>query len=206
MAHLVVVRHGQSQWNLENRFTGWKDVDITPEGEEEARLAGQLLIGENFDRAFTSTLKRAQHTLSIILKESGMENLPVLISASLNERSYGELEGLNKAETALKYGDEQVHQWRRSYDVAPPGGESLKDTADRVIAYFTDQIAPLLINGKNILIVAHGNSLRALVMHLEKLNPTEIAALEIPTGIPLKYELGKDLAVITKSYLSGSTS
>ncbi|GAA4807340.1 2,3-bisphosphoglycerate-dependent phosphoglycerate mutase [Olivibacter ginsenosidimutans] len=204
MANLIIVRHGQSQWNLENRFTGWKDVDITAKGEEEARLAGQLLRGETFDRAFTSTLKRAQHTLSIILQESGMENLPVLISDALNERSYGELEGLNKAETAVKYGEEQVHQWRRSYDTAPPGGESLKDTAERVIAYFTGQVAPLLTDGKNILIVAHGNSLRALVMYLEKLSPQEIAALEIPTGIPLKYELEKDLSVHAKHYLTGS--
>jgi len=202
MANLVIVRHGQSQWNLENRFTGWKDVDITEKGKEEARLAGKLLKGEIFDSAFTSTLKRALHTLSIILEESGMEDLPITINAALNERSYGQLEGLNKAETAVKYGEDQVHLWRRSYDTAPPGGESLKDTAERVIAYFTAQIVPLLQRDRNVLIVAHGNSLRALVMYLEKLSPEEIVEVEIPTGIPLKYELKTDLTIVSKGYLS----
>lgn len=202
MANLIIVRHGQSQWNLENRFTGWKDIDITEKGKEEARLAGKLLKGELIDRAFTSTLKRAQHTLSIILEESGMGELPVTINAALNERSYGKLEGLNKAETAIKYGEDQVHLWRRSYDTAPPGGESLKDTAERVIAYFIAQIAPLLQKDSNILLVAHGNSLRALVMHLENLSPQEVVEVEIPTGIPLKYELKTDLGIVSKGYLN----
>ena len=202
MAYLIMVRHGQSQWNLENRFTGWKDVDITEQGKKEAQLAGKLLKEEVFEKAFTSTLKRAQHTLSIILEESTRRDLPVIISSALNERSYGQLEGLNKSETALKYGEQQVHIWRRSYDVAPPGGESLKDTADRVIVYFKEQIAPLLQKGKNILVVAHGNSLRALKMHLEQLSPEQISEIEIPTGIPLKYELDAELTVISVNYIT----
>jgi len=202
MAYLIMVRHGQSQWNLENRFTGWKDVDITEQGRKEAQLAGKLLKEEVFEKAFTSTLKRAQHTLSIILEESIRKDLPVIISSALNERSYGQLEGFNKSETALKYGEQQVHIWRRSYDVAPPGGESLKDTADRVIVYFKEQIAPLLQKGKNILVVAHGNSLRALKMYLEQLSPEQISEIEIPTGIPLKYELDAELAVISVNYIT----
>jgi 2,3-bisphosphoglycerate-dependent phosphoglycerate mutase len=202
MAYLIMVRHGQSQWNLENRFTGWKDVDITEQGKKEAQLAGKLLKEEVFEKAFTSTLKRAQHTLSIILEESTRRDLPVIISSALNERSYGQLEGLNKSETALKYGEQQVHIWRRSYDVAPPGGESLKDTADRVIVYFKEQIAPLLQKGKNILVVAHGNSLRALKMYLERLSPEQISEIEIPTGIPLKYELDAELTVISVNYIT----
>lgn len=197
-----MVRHGQSQWNLENRFTGWKDVDITEQGRKEAQLAGKLLKEEVFEKAFTSTLKRAQHTLSIILEESTRRDLPVIISSALNERSYGQLEGLNKLETALKYGEQQVYIWRRSYDVAPPGGESLKDTADRVIVYFKEQIAPLLQKGKNILVVAHGNSLRALKMYLEQLSPEQISEIEIPTGIPLKYELDAKLTVISVNYIT----
>ncbi|HWV70749.1 MAG TPA: 2,3-diphosphoglycerate-dependent phosphoglycerate mutase [Pseudosphingobacterium sp.] len=202
MAYLIIVRHGQSQWNLENRFTGWQDVDITEQGKKEAQLAGKLLQSEIFEKAFTSTLKRAQHTLSIILEESAQKNIPVIISSALNERSYGQLEGFNKSETALKYGEQQVHVWRRSYDVAPPGGESLKDTAERVIVYFKEQIAPLLQKGKNILVVAHGNSLRALKMHLEQLSPEQISEIEIPTGIPLKYELDAKLTVISVKYIT----
>ncbi|OCA78647.1 2,3-bisphosphoglycerate-dependent phosphoglycerate mutase, partial [Chryseobacterium contaminans] len=155
MAKLFLVRHGQSLWNLENRFTGWQDIDITETGIEEAKNAGIALKKEKIDIAFTSVLLRAQHTLSIILDEIGKPNLPVIKDKALNERSYGNLEGLNKAETALKYGDEQVHTWRRSYDVVPPGGESLKDTYNRVIPYFEKEIAPLLKKGENILIVAH---------------------------------------------------
>ena len=202
MAYLIMVRHGQSQWNLENRFTGWRDVDITEQGRKEAQLAGKLLKEEVFEKAFTSTLKRAQHTLSIILEESIRKDLPVIISSALNERSYGQLEGFNKSETALKNGELQVHIWRRSYDVAPPGGESLKDTADRVIVYFKEQIAPLLQKGKNILVVAHGNSLRALKMYLEQLSPEQISGIEIPTGIPLKYELDAELTVISVNYIT----
>ncbi|MFC6102355.1 2,3-bisphosphoglycerate-dependent phosphoglycerate mutase [Olivibacter domesticus] len=202
MAYLIIVRHGQSQWNLENRFTGWKDVDITEKGKEEAQLAGKLLKAEVFEEAFTSTLKRAQHTLSIILDESDRKDISIIISSALNERSYGQLEGLNKSQTALKYGEQQVHLWRRSYDVAPPGGESLKETADRVIVYFKEEIAPLLQKGKNILVVAHGNSLRALKMYLEKLSPEQISEIEIPTGIPLKYELDANLGVISVDYIT----
>ncbi|MDR6369986.1 2,3-bisphosphoglycerate-dependent phosphoglycerate mutase [Chryseobacterium bernardetii] len=187
MEKLFLVRHGQSLWNLENRFTGWKDIDITEAGIEEAKKAGLALKGERIDIAFTSALIRAQHTLSIILNEIGNPNIPVIKDKALNERSYGNLEGLNKAETALKYGDEQVHIWRRSYDVIPPGGESLKDTYNRVIPYFENQIRPLLKQGENVLIVAHGNSLRALIMYLEHLSPEEILEREIATGFPLTY-------------------
>lgn len=187
MAKLFLVRHGQSLWNLENRFTGWQDVDITEVGIEEAKKAGIALKGEIIDIAFTSALIRAKHTLTIILDEMGKRNIPIIIDKALNERSYGDLEGLNKAETAQKYGDEQVYIWRRSYDVVPPGGESLKDTYNRVIPYYESQILPVLKKGKNVLIVAHGNSLRALIMYLEHLSPDEILEREIATGVPLTY-------------------
>lgn len=187
MEKLFLVRHGQSLWNLENRFTGWHDIDITETGIEEARKAGIALKGEKIDIAFTSVLIRAQHTLSVILDEIGHPDIPVIKNKALNERSYGSLEGLNKAETAQKYGDEQVYIWRRSYDVIPPGGESLKDTYNRVVPYFEREIVPLLKQGKNVLIVAHGNSLRALIMYLEHLSPEEILEREIATGIPLTY-------------------
>lgn len=187
MAKLFLVRHGQSLWNLENRFTGWQDIDITEAGIEEAKKAGIALKGEIIDIAFTSALIRAQHTLTIILDEMGKKNIPIIIDKALNERSYGNLEGLNKAETALKYGEEQVHIWRRSYDVVPPGGESLKDTYNRVIPYYESKIVPVLKEGKNVLIVAHGNSLRALIMYLEHLSPDEILEREIATGFPLTY-------------------
>lgn len=187
MEKLFLVRHGQSLWNLENRFTGWKDIDITEAGIEEAKKAGIALKGERIDIAFTSALIRAQHTLSVILDEIGKPDIPVVKNKALNERCYGNLEGLNKADTALKYGAEQVHIWRRSYDVVPPGGESLKDTYNRVIPYFEREIQPLLKQGKNVLIVAHGNSLRALIMYLEHLSPEEILEREIATGFPLTY-------------------
>ncbi|MGG7469805.1 2,3-bisphosphoglycerate-dependent phosphoglycerate mutase [Chryseobacterium arthrosphaerae] len=187
MAKLFLVRHGQSLWNLENRFTGWQDIDITEVGIEEARKAGIALKKERIDIAFTSALIRAQHTLNLILEETGNTHIPVVTDKALNERSYGNLEGLNKAETALKYGNEQVHTWRRSYDVVPPGGESLKDTYNRVIPYFEAQIVPPLRQGKNVLVVAHGNSLRALIMYLEHLSPEEILEREIATGVPLTY-------------------
>ena len=193
MTKLILVRHGQSQWNLENRFTGWKDVDITELGQEEAREVGIALKHEQIDIAFTSKLKRAQHTLDIILKEIGESEIPVSIDAALNERSYGTLEGLNKAETAKKHGEEQVHIWRRSYDVAPPGGESLKDTYDRVIPYFEAHIKPEITKGQNILIVAHGNSLRALIMYLEHLTPKEILQREIATGEPFTYAFDEQM-------------
>ncbi|MGU3375184.1 2,3-bisphosphoglycerate-dependent phosphoglycerate mutase [Chryseobacterium sp. M5A1_1a] len=187
MVKLFLVRHGQSLWNLENRFTGWQDIDITEVGIEEAKNAGIALKKEKIDIAFTSVLIRAKHTLFIILDEIGKPNTPIIIDKALNERSYGNLEGLNKAETAQKYGDEQVYTWRRSYDVVPPGGESLKDTYNRVIPYFEKEIAPLLKKEKNVLIVAHGNSLRALIMYLEHLSPDEILEREIATGVPITY-------------------
>ena len=189
MAKLFLVRHGQSQWNLENRFTGWQDVDITELGQEEARQAGLALANEPIDIAYTSTLIRAQHTLRIILHEMGDPHIPIVIDAALNERGYGKLEGLNKAETAQKYGAEQVHIWRRSFDVPPPGGESLKNTYDRVIPYYQRFIEPKLKEGKNVLVVAHGNSLRALIMFLEHLSPEQILEREIATGQPIKYQI-----------------
>lgn len=195
MAKLFLVRHGQSLWNLENRFTGWVDIDITEKGKEEARKAGISLKNEQIDIAFTSALIRAQHTLDIILEVTGKKNIPVVKDKALNERSYGDLAGLNKTETAKKFGEEQVHIWRRSFDVAPPGGESLKDTYDRVIPYFEDQIKPELEKNKNVLIVAHGNSLRALIMYLENLTPAEILKREIATGDPLTYSFDKKMEV-----------
>lgn len=201
MSTLVIVRHGQSAWNLENRFTGWVDVDITDKGEAEAKNAGEKLKGESFDLAYTSDLKRAQRTLSIILGEIGQSSISTTKHQALNERHYGDLQGANKAETAAKYGEDQVHIWRRSYDVAPPNGESLKDTADRVIPYFEAEIAPKLKAGKNIIITAHGNSLRALIMHLEKLTPEQILQVEIPTGAPKKYVLDENLNVISAQFV-----
>ncbi|PWN71561.1 2,3-bisphosphoglycerate-dependent phosphoglycerate mutase [Chryseobacterium phosphatilyticum] len=187
MSKLFLVRHGQSLWNLENRFTGWQDIDITEAGIEEAKKAGMALKNEKIDVAFTSALIRAQHTLTIILDVMGKPDIPVIMDKALNERSYGNLEGLNKAETALKYGDDQVRTWRRSFDIVPPGGESLKITYSRVIPYFEMHILPLLKKGENVLVVAHGNSLRSLIMYLENLSPEEILEREIATGIPLTY-------------------
>lgn len=198
---LVIVRHGQSAWNLENRFTGWVDVDITEKGEAEAKNAGEKLNGMKFDYAFTSGLKRAQRTLDIILKGIGQSDLHVEKNEALNERHYGDLQGANKAETAEKYGDEQVHIWRRSFDIAPPNGESLKDTLDRVLPYFEKEIVPLLKAGKNIIISAHGNSLRALIMYLEKLSPEEILKVEIPTGVPKEYQLDENLNVLKTEFV-----
>ncbi|WP_336827655.1 2,3-bisphosphoglycerate-dependent phosphoglycerate mutase [Sphingobacterium multivorum] len=189
MAKLFLVRHGQSQWNLENRFTGWQDIDITELGQKEARQAGKALANERIDIAYTSALMRAQHTLKIILHEMGNPSVSIVINAALNERGYGQLEGLNKAETAKKYGAEQVHIWRRSFDVPPPGGESLKDTYERVIPYYEHFIAPKLKEGKNVLVVAHGNSLRALIMFLEHLSPEQILEREIATGQPIEYQV-----------------
>jgi len=196
MTKLFLVRHGQSQWNLENRFTGWQDVDITALGQLEAERAGQILKDERVDVAYTSKLTRAQHTLKIMLDEMGKTDTPVIIDGALNERAYGTLEGLNKAETAKKYGAEQVHIWRRSFDIAPPGGESLKDTYDRVIPYFENHIKPVIVKGQNVLIVAHGNSLRALIMYLEELSPEQILQREIATGTPLTYVFDGQMNVI----------
>ena len=197
---LVIVRHGQSAWNLENRFTGWIDVDITEKGEAEARAAGEKLKNKKFDCAFTSDLKRAQRTLTIILETIGQTNIPITKNVALNERHYGDLQGANKAETAAKYGEDQVHIWRRSYDVAPPNGESLKDTAARVIPYFEKEIIPLIKQGKNIIITAHGNSLRALIMYIEKLTPEQILQVEIPTGAPKEYQLDENLKVLRAAF------
>ena len=201
MVELVVVRHGQSQWNLENRFTGWIDIDLSPKGIEEAKSAGEKLLGHKFDKAYTSALTRAQRTLGIILDIIGQKDIPIEKDQALNERMYGDLQGLNKDDTRKKFGDEQVKIWRRSYDIAPPNGESLKDTAARVMPYYESHIQPDLMSGKNILIAAHGNSLRALVMHLEKLTPAQILETEIPTGVPKKYILDEKLNIIEAKYL-----
>lgn len=186
---LILIRHGQSQWNLENRFTGRKDVDLTEQGRKEAYHAGMLIKDIPIDVAFTSCLVRAEHTLTIIQDVCGLQDIPVIKNAALNERGYGNLEGMDKAEAAKLFGDDQVHIWRRSYDIPPPGGESLKDTYNRTVPYFLNTIMLVLQEGKNVLIVAHGNSLRSLVMYLEKLSPEEILNREIGTGIPLQYEL-----------------
>jgi 2,3-bisphosphoglycerate-dependent phosphoglycerate mutase len=201
MSLLVIVRHGQSQWNLENRFTGNKDVPLTALGREEAHVAGKKLKHIVFDHAFTSLLERAQETLAIILNEIEQMRLPVEKNSALNERNYGELQGLNKAEVAAQYGAEQVERWRRSYDLQPPGGESLKDTATRVIPFYQQEIEPLLIAGKNILVVAHGNSLRALMMYLEKISPEHIISVNIPTGAPRVYTFSTHLKLVDALYL-----
>lgn len=197
MATLVIFRHGQSLWNLENKFTGWVDVDLSEKGIEEAKLAGEKLKNFKFDYAYASDLKRAQKTLNIALETANHKPLTPVYTQALNERMYGDLQGLNKADTAAKYGDEQVKIWRRSYDIAPPNGESLKDTAARVIPYFENEILPKLRIGKNILIAAHGNSLRALIMFLEKLSPQQILEFEIATGAPRVYELDDKLNILS---------
>lgn len=226
MPTLVLLRHGQSQWNLENRFTGWWDVDVSEKGAEEARAAGRLMAekGLDFDQTFTSVLTRAIKTLNLALEEMGRLWLPVEKDWRLNERHYGGLTGLNKAETAAKHGDEQVHIWRRSFDVPPPplepgskydlagdrryagidvpATESLKDTIARVLPYWDARIAPELKAGNRVLIAAHGNSLRALVKHLSHISDAEIASLEIPTGQPLVYELDADLNTVDRYYLN----
>ena len=201
MPRLTLVRHGESQWNLENRFTGWHDIDLSPKGELEATAAGVLLKDVPFDVLFTSVLQRAIKTADFALKTAERKDVPTFRDKALNERNYGDLQGLNKQETADRYGIEQVHTWRRSYDIAPPNGESLRDTRTRVEPYFETQIAPLLREGKNVLIVAHGNSLRALIMLLEDLTPEAIIAIEIPTGVPITYELDKDLHIVSKTVL-----
>ena len=226
MPQLVLIRHGQSQWNLENRFTGWWDVDVTEKGAEEARAAGRLMRdkGLDFDIAFTSLQTRAIKTLNLALEEMTRLWLPVEKDWRLNERHYGGLTGLDKAQTAAKHGDEQVHIWRRSFDIPPPpmeagsefdlsadrryaglaipNTESLKDTIDRVLPYWESRIAPELKAGKRVIISAHGNSLRALVKHLSGIADDEITSLEIPTGQPIVYELDDQLAQVERSYLS----
>ena len=188
--YLVLVRHGQSEWNKKNLFTGWKDPKLTPKGVEEAIKAGDELkrSGYSFDKMYTSELFRAQETGRIILDRMGLDSIEVIKDLSLNERNYGDLAGLNKDDARKKWGEDQVHIWRRSFDVPPPGGESLKDTAERVLPYFKQNIIPQLAEGLNILIAAHGNSLRALVMEIEKISPDEIVKLEIATGVPLVYK------------------
>lgn len=228
MYKVVLLRHGESQWNLENRFTGWTDVDLTPKGEEEAKAAGVLLKQEGFefDVAYTSVLTRAVRTLWITLTEMNMVWIPIINSWRLNERHYGALQGLNKAETAQKYGDDQVLIWRRSYDTQPPAltpddprypgndrryanlaseelplTECLKDTVARFLPYWHETIAPAIKSGKRVLIAAHGNSIRALVKYLDNISEAEIVGLNIPTGVPLVYELDDDLKPIRSYYL-----
>ncbi len=194
---LVLVRHGQSEWNLKNLFTGWKDPDLTELGVKEAVQAGRKLkeLGLSFDVAFTSALTRAQHTLDLALKEMGQTNIPVTKNLALNERDYGDLSGLNKDDARAKWGEEQVLVWRRSYDVPPPGGESLKDTLARTLPYFVQEILPCVLRGQRTLVAAHGNSLRALIMVLEKLTPEQILKRELATGTPVIYRLNADATV-----------
>lgn len=233
MSTLVLLRHGESEWNLENRFTGWTDVDLSPKGVEEARSAGQLMKekGYHFDIAFTSYLKRANHTLDLALQEMGQTDIPIQKSWKLNERHYGALQGLNKSETAAKYGEEQVKIWRRSFDVQPPAltpeddrnpakqdlykdidpkelplTESLKETIARVIPYYESEILPFLNSGKEVIIAAHGNSLRALIMYFDQLTKEEITGVNVPTGVPLVYEFGADGKVEKKFYLGGAAA
>ncbi len=201
---LVLVRHGESDWNKKNLFTGWRDVGLTEKGIAEAKAAGRKLKaqGFRFDVAFTSALVRAQHSLDIMLDEMGQQGIPVFKDQALNERDYGDLSGLNKDDARAKWGEDQVHVWRRSYDVAPPGGESLKDTAARVLPYYIEEILPHVLRGENVIISAHGNSLRALVMVLDRLSAQEIAAHEIATGVPLIYRLNADSTVAEKQILA----
>lgn len=225
MVKLVLIRHGQSIWNLENRFTGWADVPLSSEGIKQARKAGELLKKYTFPITFTSELLRAQETLFEILNENENENkffrvhelhkekynrfleshpefnyTKIFVSEKLNERDYGDLEGKNKDDAREEFGEEQVHIWRRSYDIAPPGGECLKDTATRTLPYLKEKILPFLKSG-NVLIAAHGNSLRSIIMELEKLTPEEILEVEVPTGTPIVYDLNENLEIINKEIL-----
>ena len=200
---LVLVRHGQSEWNLKNLFTGWRDVDLSELGIEEAHDAGRKLKAQRFTfgLCFTSALIRAQRTLDLMLKELGQTGLPVTRDLALNERDYGDLSGLNKDEARKKWGEEQVHIWRRSYAVAPPGGESLRDTGARVWPYYINRIQPHVLRGEKVLISAHGNSLRALIMALDGLTPDEVVKLELATGVPVVYRLNADSTVASKDVL-----
>ncbi len=195
---LVLVRHGQSDWNLKNLFTGWKDPDLTELGVQEAHYAGKALkaAGYSFDLAYTSELSRARRTLDIILQELGQTDIPIIRDIALNERDYGDLSGLNKDEAAKNWGEAQVHTWRRSYDVAPPGGESLRDTLARVLPYYVREILPELLSGKNVIVTAHGNSLRALIMVLEGLDRDTIVERQVDTGAPLIYRLSAEGRVL----------
>ena len=200
---LVLLRHGQSDWNLKNLFTGWKDPDLTPKGIEEAHVAGQRLksLGLTFDIAFSSVLLRAQHTLKLALQDLGQEGVRTVTDKALNERDYGDLSGLNKDDARAKWGEDQVHVWRRSYDVAPPGGESLKDTVARTLPYYCQHILPAVLSGETVLVAAHGNSLRALIMVLDGLSPETIPSVELATGVPIVYRLGTDSTVESKQVL-----
>jgi len=197
---LVLVRHGESEWNKKNLFTGWRDIDLTEAGIAEARAAGRKLKaqGLKFDVGYTSALVRAQRTLDLMLEELGQTNIPVIKNQALNERDYGDLSGLNKDDARAKWGAEKVHTWRRSYDVPPPGGESLRDTAARVLPYYLQEILPRVLRGERVLLSAHGNSLRALVMVLDRLGPTEIVKRELGTGVPMIYRLNADATVASK--------
>lgn len=200
---LVLVRHGQSEWNLKNLFTGWRDPDLTELGVEEAKTGGKALAetGITFDIAYTSDLSRAQKTLTIILDEIGQQGLETIRDQALNERDYGDLSGLNKDDAREKWGEEQVHIWRRSYDVPPPGGESLRDTGARVWPYYLTEILPRVLRGEKVLVAAHGNSLRSLVMVLDKLTKEEILKLNLATGVPMVYVLNADSTVKSKDVL-----
>ena len=200
---LVLVRHGQSEWNAKNLFTGWKNPDLTPLGIEEARRAGRELHKRDilFSVGFTSALLRAQHTMSPIFEELGQSAVPIVRDRALNERHYGDLSGLNKDEARDKWGEEQVRLWRRSYDVPPPGGESLKDTVARVLPFYCQRILPPVMRGERVLVAAHGNSLRALAMVLDQLTPETVSTLEIATGVPIIYQLNADSTVAAKTVL-----
>ena len=197
--NLILIRHGQSEWNALNQFTGWKDPDLTAKGIEEARNAGMIInnLNINFDLVFTSALKRAQNTAEIILKEIN-QPLSTIKNQALNERNYGDLAGLNKDDARKRWGDEQVHIWRRSYDIPPPGGESLKDTGERVLPFFMKEIHPHVCKGKNVLVAAHGNSLRSLIKFLDNISDEDIVKLEIPTGAPIHYVINEDGSVESK--------
>ncbi len=197
--NLILIRHGQSEWNALNQFTGWKDPDLTAKGIEEARNAGKIInnLKINFDLVFTSALKRAQNTAEIILKEIN-QPLSTIKNQALNERNYGDLAGLNKDDARKRWGDEQVHIWRRSYDIPPPGGESLKDTGERVLPFFIKEILPHVCKGKSVLVAAHGNSLRSLIKFLDNISDEDIVKLEIPTGAPIHYVINGDGSVVSK--------
>jgi 2,3-bisphosphoglycerate-dependent phosphoglycerate mutase len=201
MGKLVLLRHGESQWNLENKFTGWVDVDVSARGVEEAHRAAQLLKGIGFDVAYCSGLLRAKRTLELVLGDLGLSKLRTVYDKALNERHYGDLQGLNKAETAKKYGEKQVHIWRRSYDVRPPGGESLEDTANRTLPFFDKRILADVKEGKNVLVSAHGNSLRAIVMDLDRLTKEQVTELNIATATPIVYDIDASGKVLKKAIL-----
>jgi len=200
---LILVRHGQSEWNEKNLFTGWENPGLTEKGVNEARNAGMLINNLNikFDHLFTSVLDRAKLTGTIILENINQKDIDIIENKALNERFYGDLQGLNKDECRQKWGAEQVQIWRRSYDVGPPGGESLKETGERVLPYYLSEIYPLILDGKNVLVAAHGNSLRSLIKHLDKLSADEIVKLEIPTGAPIQYIFNDQGDVLTKKNL-----